>query len=265
MNQIISATLTAAVLLLSPITAVVAQNNPKAYPQDRRILRVNYQDNNVVPFRGKTFTTTQVVLGKEEYVIDVEGGDTAGWMVTRHAQLPNIVFIKPTLLGSDSNITIVSNKHSYYFHVTSNKSLNETPEEQTYAIKFIYPEEIQLEAKARAQAAARAQKEVINPQKNPELYNWNYRFSGSTQLAPVHVFDDGTFTYFELAKNQAVPAIFAVEDRQGKESTVNIRRQGNYLVVQRIAPQFTLRNGGIVTSVFNTNEIERIKQGRRPS
>lgn len=265
MQRILLNSLTALALLISPWVDAVAQNNPKAYPQDRRILRVNYQDNNVVPFRGKTFTTTQVVLGKEEYIIDVEGGDTAGWMVTRHPQLPNSVFIKPTLLGSDSNITIVSNKHSYYFHVTSNKSLNETPEQQTYAIKFIYPEEVQAEAKARAQKAQRAQKEVINPQKNPELYNWNYRFSGSTQLAPVHVFDDGTFTYFELAKNQAVPAIFAVEDRQGKESTVNIRRQGNYLVVQRIAPQFTLRNGGIVTSVFNTNEIERIKQGRRPS
>ncbi len=97
------------------------------------------------------------------------------------------------------------------------------------------------------------------------MYNWNYRFSGSTQLAPAHVFDDGTFTYFELAKNQAVPAIFAVDDAQGKEAVVNIRRSGNYLIVQRIAPQFTLRNGGIVTSVFNTNEITRIKQGRRPA
>jgi type IV secretion system protein VirB9 len=265
MNRILLNSLTAAVLLASPLTDVTAQNTPKAYPQDGRILRVNYQDNNVVPLRGKTFTATQVVFGKDEGVIDIEGGDTDAWMVTRHAELRNIVFIKPTMLGSDSNITIVTNKHSYYFHVTSNKTLDETPEPKPFAIKFIYPEEELREAKARANAAMHAQKEVINPTKNPERYNWNYRFSGSTQLTPVHVFDDGTFTYFELAKNQAVPAIFAVEDKQGKESTVNIRRSGNYLIVQRIAPQFTLRNGGIVTSVFNTNEINRIQQGRRPA
>ncbi len=79
---------------------------------------------------------------------------------------------------------------------------------------------------------------------------------------PLHVFDDGTFTYFELRKNQAVPAIFAVDDSQGKEAVVNSRREGNYMVVQRLAPQFTLRNGGTVASVFNSNEILRIKQGR---
>lgn len=263
MKPIFLTTLATALLVLTPFTNASAQTNPKAYPQDRRILKVNYQDNNVTPLRGKTFTATQVMFSEDEVVLDVEGGDSTGWMVTH--KLDNMVFIKPTVLGSDSNITIVTNKHNYYFHVTSNKTLEENPQQQTYAIKFIYPEEVQRKAKARAQEAMRAQKEVINPMKNPQRYNWNYRFSGSTQLAPAHVFDDGTFTYFELAKNQAVPAIFAVDDAQGKEAVVNIRRSGNYLIVQRIAPQFTLRNGGIVTSVFNTNEITRIKQGRRPA
>jgi type IV secretion system protein VirB9 len=263
MKPIFLTTLTAALLLLMPLTKACAQSTPKAYPLDKRILRVNYQDNNVTPLRGKTFTSTQVVFAEDEVVLDVEGGDSTGWMVTH--KLNNMVFIKPTVLGSDSNMTIVTNKHNYYFHVTSNKTLDESPELQTYAIKFAYPEEALREAKARATEAMRAQKEVINPLKNSERYNWNYRFSGSTQLAPAHVFDDGTFTYFELAKNQAVPAIFAVDDPQGKEAVVNIRRSGNYLVVQRIAPQFSLRNGGLVTSVFNTNEISRIKQGRRPA
>lgn len=262
MNRVFLKTLTLA-LLLVPLGQVVAQNNPKAYPQDRRILKVNYQDNNVIPLHGITFTATQVVFSPDEVVIEVEGGDSAGWMVTRNAQLNNMVFIKPTVLGSDSNMTVVTNKHNYYFHVTSNKTLND-PEQRTYAIHFLYPEEARAQANARTIDAVRAQKEAIDPSKNPSAYNWNYHFSGSNQLVPAHVFDDGTFTYFELAKNQAVPAVFAVDDRQGKEAVVNVRRSGNYLVVQRIAPQFTLRNGGIVTSVFNTNEITRIKQGRRP-
>ena len=254
----------AATLYMMPFTGIQAQALPKPYPEDKRILRVTYQDHNVTPFHGKTFTVTQIMFGADETVIDVQGGDTAGWMVTRNSQLPNMVFIKPTILGSSTNITVVTNKHSYYFHATSNRELNDVPTQHAYAMQFTYPEEELLEAKARAAREMQAQKELINPSKNPERYNWNYRFSGSTQLTPVHVFDDGTFTYFELAKNQTVPAIFAVEDRRGKESTVNIRRSGNYLVVQRIAPQFTLRSGGIVTSVFNTNEINRIQQGRRP-
>lgn len=254
-----------ALLVTAHIGNAFTQQNPIAYATDLRIKHVSWQENNVVPIHGMAFTATQVVFGKDERVLTVEGGDSAVWMVTRHATLPNMVFIKPTYLGSNSNITIVTNKHSYYFHVTSNRQLDERPSAQTYAIQFIYPEEEAKRLKAHALKAQKTQKEIINPIKNPEAYNWNYRFSGSTQLAPLHVFDDGKFTYFELGKNQAVPAIFAVDDKQGKESVVNTRREGAYIVVQRIAPQFTLRSGGIVTSVFNTEEINRIKQDRRPS
>jgi type IV secretion system protein VirB9 len=256
--------LSALILTLSFVSINArAEQNPLGYATDTRIKHVTYQDNNVVTFKARTFTDTQVLFGKDEKVLDVEGGDTAAWMVTYHDALPNMVFIKPTVLGSNSNVTVVTNRHNYYFHVTSNKRLNESAFEPIYAIKFTYPEEEAARLKAQALSAQKKQREVINPVKNPEAYNWDYRFSGSAQLTPVHVFDDGTFTYFELAKNQAVPAVFAVDDQQGKEAVVNTRREGKYLVVQRIAPQFTLRSGGTVTSVFNSREIARIKQGRR--
>ena len=123
--------------------------------------------------------------------------------------------------------------------------------QQTYALKFAYPTPVVNHAKP-----------TTPPQ--PKAVNTAYRFSGSPQLVPKHVFDDGQFTYFEISSSGAVPAIFAVDDKSGKESTVNTRRQGKYLVVQRIAPQFTLRQGGLSTSVFNAREINRIAQNRRP-
>ena len=265
MNPKHKAQLIGALCLLTVFTSVNAVNAPRAHTRDKRILFVNYEDNNVVPIHGKTFTATQVVFGTDEVVLDIEGGDTTGWMVTHKPELANIVFIKPTMLGSNTNMTVVTNKHSYYFHLNSNNRLRDTSEAPPFAIRFAYPQERKQESRTRTSEALRAQKELINPAKNPEAYNWDYRFSGSNQLTPLHVFDDGTFTYFELAPNQATPAIFAVDDREGKEAVVNIRRSGNYLIVQRLAPQFSLRSGGVVTSVFNSREIARIKQGRRPS
>jgi type IV secretion system protein VirB9 len=103
---------------------------------------------------------------------------------------------------------------------------------------------------------------LIKHPKAPVVHNADYRFSGNKQIMPLHVFDDGRFTYFELRPNQPAPAIFAVDNKQGKEAVVNTRRQGSYLVVQRLAPQFTLRNGGTVASVFNTREILNIKHNR---
>lgn len=247
-----------ALLTLVFSTEVLAEQRPASHPNDSRIKMVNFQENNVIPLKGVALTSTQILFADDEVVLDVQGGDTAAWIVTRRPHLDNMIFLKPTPVASDSNITVVTNKHNYYFHVTSNSALTNNSTQQTYTLKFKYPDEI----RARADAAhkERAQLLAMTTPKPPVVHNADYRFSGNKQLLPLHVFDDGRFTYFELRKNQPAPAIFAVDNKQGKESMVNTRRQGNYLVVQRIAPQFTLRNGGIVASVFNSQEIFNIKQ-----
>jgi type IV secretion system protein VirB9 len=236
-------------ILLMVATGLQAQNNPVAFPSDARVKHVIYQDNDVVPIKGMIFTTTQIQFGEKEEVLDIEGGDSAAWMVTHHPELANTLFVKPTLLDSNTNLTIITNQHAYYFHLSSHKHKEL---EQTYAVKFIYP------AQAKKPIPAKE-----NTLVHPKVSNVAYRFSGSPQLVPKHVFDDGRFTYFEFS-SLTVPAIFAVEDKQGKESIVNTRQAGPYLIVHRIAPQFTLRQGGFVTSVFNTQEIQRIAANRRP-
>jgi len=252
--------------LVASTSLLHAQNNPLAYSSDTRIKHVNYQENNVIPIQAMTLTTTEILFGEQEQVLDIEGGDTTAWMVTYHPHLPNMIFVKPTVFNSDSNITVVTNRHHYYFHVTSNKHVERSPKLQTYAVKMEYPAPVSSTKKVQAAAhqttPARAVRVVSKP--TPHPVNTEYRFSGSPQLVPLHVFDDGRFTYFELAANAPVPAIFAVEDKQGKENTVNTRRVGKYIVVQRTAPQFTLRSGGKVTSVFNIHEIAQIQQNRRP-
>ncbi|EEZ95947.1 P-type conjugative transfer protein VirB9 [Legionella longbeachae] len=232
---------------------------PKSYAQDTRVKHVVFEDNNVVSVDASTFTSTQIVFSKHESILDVEGGDTSSWIVTHHNNLPNMMFIKPTTLASNTNMTVVTNKHTYYFHLLSNKELKSDAVSTLYAIKFVYPAEEQAIWKAKQKEASLKNSKP----KNPKTLNWNYHFSGNSQIMPAHVYDDGTFTYLELQKNQPVPAIFAVDDHQGKEAIVNTRRQGNVLVIQRLAPQFTLRHGGLVASVFNSNEIARLKQGRR--
>lgn len=239
-------------LLTLPLISL-AEQNPKAYPGDARIKHVLFEANNVVRLQAKTFITTQILFAKDEKVIAVEGGDTSGWIVTYHETLPNMIFVKPTQLNSHTNMTIVTNQRHYYFQISSNQSLKKSSVGSSYAIKFDYPQ---------------PQKHLLPKQSKPKQpqakpVNADYRFSGNAQLIPAHVHDDGRFTYFELSENQPVPAIFAVNDKDGKEAIVNLRREGNTLIVQRLAPQFTLRKGSLVASVFNTQEINRIKQGRR--
>ncbi|KTD49600.1 hypothetical protein Lrub_0699 [Legionella rubrilucens] len=247
-------------LLLGMSAALHAQQIPTGYREDARVKHVPFSEHNVVKIEAATFTTTHIVFSDKEVILDIEGGDTAGWMVTHHRRLSHMLFLKPTVLNSNTNLTVVTNKHTYYFQAVSQPKLDVSAQQKTYAVVFTYPEEEKAKRVALLKAAAKA-KAVKNPPK--KTYNTHYRFSGNPQIVPLHVYDDGRFTYFELRANQAVPAIFAVDGKDGKEAMVNTRRQGNVLVVHRLAPQFTLRHGGLVASVFNTLEIAKIKQGRR--
>jgi type IV secretory pathway VirB9-like protein len=51
-----------------------------------------------------------------------------------------------------------------------------------------------------------------------------------------------------------------VDNSSGKEAVVNYRREGDYLIVQQLSPQFTLRADRYhVASVFNNKRIQQLK------
>ncbi len=116
--------------VLSVLFAVsgFAQQTPISYPTDKRIKMVAFSDNNVVPIKGAFFNSTQIQFGLNELILNVDGGDTKGWQATYHDNLPNMLFIKPTMPDSDSNMTVVTNKHTYYFslrtHLTHSRLLD---------------------------------------------------------------------------------------------------------------------------------------------
>lgn len=252
--------LLALVMVLTGVSSFATQT-PLSFPQDKRIKRVAFSENNVIPIYGHPFTSTQILFGPDESVLDVEGGDSEGWMATYHKNVPNMLFIKPSVLDSRSNMTVVTNKHTYYFSVASSKSLaDKSP--RTYAIKFIYPEDERLKLKATLSRRAKEKAAILSAKKNPKSYNWDYAFNGDKTIMPAHVFDDGTFTYLELRANQDVPAVFAIDNNKGEEALVNVSRQGQYLVIHRLAPQLSLRAGKHhVASIFNNRMIRAIKRG----
>ncbi len=227
-----------------------AAQTPRGLSTDARIKRVAYQRDNVVPVRATTFTTTQIVFGPDERIENIQNGDLTAWTISVEKGLPNMMFLKPTMLDSNTNMTVVTNRHTYYFQLMSGPRQGRG--KTTYALAFTYPEQAHTAMLAAVRYNREQQHAILNAHKNPKNYHWNYSFSGDHSIMPLHIFDDGHFTYMQLQPEQVVPAIFAVDNKSGKESVVNYRREGNYLVVQQIAPQFTLREGkDHVASVFN--------------
>ncbi len=250
--------LVTSLLLISLASHAFAVSIPRSLPQDKRIKAVAYEPSNVVSVRGSTFNTTQILFNKNEVIETIESGDPGAWTTDVQTHLPYMLFIKPTIAGSKTNMMVVTNQHTYYFQLQSVSDKQVGTRNVTYAIHFIYPEAIKAKQLAKLHHHQQQQKGKLTISSDPSKYHWNYQFSGDKRLVPLHVFDDGQFTYFQLRPGQVIPAIFAVDNANGKESVVNFRREGGYLVVQQIAPQFTLRHGQAqVTSIFNQRLIRQ--------
>jgi type IV secretion system protein VirB9 len=223
-------------LLIVFAGAVVAKGGVQVIP---------FVKNQVILVNANTFTVTEIQFGPGEIIRSLQNGDMAAWTADVSKTLPNTLFIKPTMADSHTNMTVITDRHSYYFRLNSGRADQHQKPPPLYAIKFRYPQQSSYLA-------------TMNQPHLPESYHWDYSYHGSTSIMPLHVFDDGRFTYFQLRPGQSMPAIFSVDARNGKESIVNFRRSGRYLVVHRLAPQFTLRSGkSHVASIFNHHLIQQ--------
>ena len=88
--------------------------------------------------------------------------------------------------------------------------------------------------------------------KLPSQWNFKYSVKGSRVAAPVQVLDDGEFTYVRFARYDSAPAVFEV-DAEKKETLANFRREGDWLVLEKVTRQLVFRMAGNaeIACVFN--------------
>ena len=238
-------------------TSALAANTPHKLSTTQHIEAVNFVPDDIVPIYGKPFYTTLITFGEDEIIQSVSSGDMAAWMSSSINGKPNLLLLKPTAEHSNTNMTVVTNQHTYFF--TLHALAKDAKQVPTYAVKFKYPQKIAAQLKARNDYKAKQAAALLSAPTHPQGYNWHYSFNGDKSIMPIHVFDDGTFTYFEFNEHTPQPALFAVDNRQGAEAVVNVRRKGRYVIAQRIAPQFTLREGRYhVASIFNQSAISKL-------
>lgn len=74
-------------------------------------------------------------------------------------------------------------------------------------------------------------------------YSFDWQLSGSREVAPLQIFDDGRRTWLQFAPQQAVPAIF--ELAAGGARPLSYTREGPYIVLAGIWPQLMFRGGNL--------------------
>jgi type IV secretion system protein VirB9 len=259
---LINITLAIFITTITSITNLTfAKVNPLRLNTDNRIAIVAFNKNQVVPVYGSAFITTQIVFSDDEIIQNIQNGDLGAWSVSLSKSLSNMLFLKPTVDSSNTNLTVVTNHHSYYFNLIAEpKSSDDLNKNKiTYSLKFIYPEEQKRKLEQSLLDTQAQQKALLSAFSQPENYNWGYSFHGDKSIVPMHVFDDGKFTYFQLKPNQVIPAVFMVDNPKGMEALVNMQTKKGYLIAHRVSPQWVLRSGkSHVAVIFNDKKISQI-------
>lgn len=212
-------------ILIFTASNVLAEATPRRGTHDPRVRIATYQDGQVFRLNVSLTHVTTIEFGVGETIRSILAGDTEGFELDG---VPGgqAFAIKPLARGVHTNVTVYTNRRSYYFNV------QEVLTPAFYVVQFRYPEEEQ-----RPQNAVAAQ--------GP---NYNYGASDRTEITPVRVWDDGTFTYFQFAPNAPVPAIFRYSN--GRERTVNTQAtEPGVIRVSGVNAQWVLRLGDVVVCI----------------
>lgn len=246
-----------AVLLASTQAGAVTQKQNSPY--DYRIKSVPYNEQDTVELNAVLGIQIHIKVGKDEKYVTHAFGDTKAWEFSHSG---NNYFIRPTADLSDTNLTIITDRHTYNIllhfigHYTKKGPDGQTTtafinnpwamKQATIELNYQYPDE---ELAAAKEQVAKANLQRAMDHKDPNApHNIDYQMSvdpASASIAPLNVWDDFRFTYFKFAANAELPTVFLISS-DGKETTPNTHVEGanhNIVVVETTAKEFRVRYG----------------------
>lgn len=220
-----------------------AMRDSKPIATDDRIRTVVYSENEIYKFVGHYDYQSVIEFESDEEIVTVSMGNSITWQVVPSGSR---LFIKPVERDAITNMTVITSKRTYHFEMHAEEAKGIDDSELVFVLRFVY-------GRGAGIGVSNFIDSVPDPLMEPEKYNFDYVLTGSDDIAPIRIFDDGEFTYFEFRdKNAEIPGFFLVHG-DGSESLINFRTRGDYIVVERVAAQFTLRHGQDVVCIFNKN------------
>ena len=212
---------------------------------DPRIKTMTYGPDQVYKYTGYLKYQTSMELAPGETVQTITLGDPTGWRINPSG---NKVFMKPIDVDVTTNMMMITNKRTYLFELRAEEVKDIGDPRLTWILRFVYPDEGESSVVSTAFGG-----DGVPDLDTDDLshYNFRYTITGSEDISPIRIFDDGEFTFFEFRGiNADIPAIFQV-NKEGEEALINFRSRGHYIVVERVSGRYTLRLGNQVVCVFN--------------
>jgi type IV secretory pathway VirB9-like protein len=203
----------------------------------------------------KTSVSTIVNLPENEKITFYSSGDSTLFKITYNKDIPNLISIKTLSNDAESNLVLKTDLGSIYNFYLSSRLPNEmeeglkdekTPNLPNFTIYVVKDKE--QEEMAREQILLRdlkAGNDYIKKVKSLDKLNTSYKIKGDKEIAPIFVYDDGKWTYFDFGKkfvSDRLPNVYKVVDQF--DAVINTRVEGNLLIAQSLSVDgWTLKNG----------------------
>lgn len=198
---------------------------------DKRIQTRFYDPDHIVQIVGRSGIQSTVEFGSEERIENVAVGDSSAWQITPNRRA-SLLFLKPLLRATKTNMTVVTDRHIYMFDLVSGTK-DSTP---VYALKFLYPDTKPVVTLTTAKVPEGP------PTFVPERLNFGWQMKGADGLLPTRAFDDGKSLYLSWNRDAQLPAILTLSI-EGREGPLNYRASGDYIIIDPVPSNILLRQG----------------------
>jgi type IV secretion system protein VirB9 len=224
-----------------------------ALADDARIVEKFYDAGKVVRIDGRTKVQATIQFAEDEHIENVAIGDSQAWQVTPNKRA-NLLFVKPLAATAATNMTVVTDRHTYLFDLVASASAK-----PLYVLKFTYPDEPKpqvaaVEAPTADEIAAASGPQSVSEGADPAALNFAWAGKGDRKLLPARTYDDGTATFLAWPAGSPVPAIL-IKDSAGTEGPVNFTVRGDVIVIDGVPREIVLRSGKDSATLVNGGPV----------
>ncbi|WP_336987071.1 TrbG/VirB9 family P-type conjugative transfer protein [Altererythrobacter aquiaggeris] len=229
--------------ILAPALALAPMMPMQAHAQDARLIERMYDPGAVVLIEGKTTVQATIQFDEDERIENVAIGDSQSWQVTPNKRA-NLLFVKPLAQRASTNMTVVTDKHTYLFDLVANPRAR-----PLYVLRFSYPPEPEQDEPAMAEAPSALEiAAASDPYAVSDPAALNFAWVGDAEkkadrrLLPDRTYDDGQSTYLAWPGGKAIPAIL-IKNEEGTEGPVNFTVRGETIIIDGVPREIFLRSG----------------------
>ncbi len=236
----------------APIYALKTPKSPTPLSKDSRIRFVDYDPLNVVRLNVSRAFATEIAFEDDENILDVIYGSKENWSDKRTS---NRLYIKPKYITiQSSNIIVLTDKRRYILVANVCKSLCK---DSLYSLVYTYKNAESKDDKQTKKQQEQAQQALAQSilaktnGSNSNIKNHQYTAQGNQELRPIDAWDNGKFTYLNIAKYKSIPAVYILKE-DGTQTLSNSHIENkNTIVIHQLAKAFVLRSGKQVLLVHN--------------